>query len=100
MDPGDCKGVRANAVSGVVLPEMDADEPAWLSFVISRYLDEAGKVPGDPGAVLAGSMPTAACLPNPNRRQEWLEQPVHKEIGDAVAKIYTEARESGATAQS
>ena len=23
---------------------MDADEPAWLSFVISRYLDEAGSL--------------------------------------------------------
>ena len=42
MDPGDCKAVRADAVTGVLLPDMDADEPAWLSFVISRYLDEAG----------------------------------------------------------
>jgi len=66
VDPGDCKAVRADAVTGVLLPDMDADEPAWLSFVISRYLDE-----------------------------EWIEQPVHKEIGDAVAKLYTQARDAG-----
>ena len=36
--------MRSNAVNGVVLPDMDADEPAWLSFVISRYLDEAGRL--------------------------------------------------------
>ena len=40
MDPGNCKEVRSNAVNGVRLPVMDEDEPAWLSFVIARYLDE------------------------------------------------------------
>lgn len=40
MDPGNCKDVRSNAVNGVRLPVMDEDEPAWLSFVIARYLDE------------------------------------------------------------
>eukprot|EP00913_Durusdinium_trenchii_P032911 g30810.t1 len=44
----------------------DEDEPAWLSFVIARYLDE-----------------------------EWLEQPVHQEIGQAVAKLYRESRDEG-----
>lgn len=40
VDPGNCKDVRSNAVNGVRLPVMDEDEPAWLSFVIARYLDE------------------------------------------------------------
>lgn len=66
VDPGDCKAVRNDAVSGVQLPTMDEDEPAWLSFVIARYLDE-----------------------------EWVEQPVHKEIGEAVAQIYRESRAEG-----
>ena len=66
MDPGDCKAVRQDAVTGVQLPHMDEDEPAWLSFVIARYLDE-----------------------------EWVEQPVHKEIGEAVAKLYRESRAEG-----
>eukprot|EP00438_Fugacium_kawagutii_P000174 Skav214252 [mRNA] locus=scaffold2045:394347:396954:- [translate_table: standard] len=68
VDPGDCKAVRADAVSGVQLPHMDEDEPAWLSFVIARYLDE---------------------------EPEWLEQPVHQQIGDAVAKLYRESRAEG-----
>lgn len=42
------------------------DEPAWLSFVIARYLDE-----------------------------EWVEQPVHGEIGEAVAKLYRQSRDEG-----
>ena len=66
VDPGNCKDVRSNAVNGVRLPVMDEDEPAWLSFVIARYLDE-----------------------------EWVEQPVHKEIGEAVAKLYRESRAEG-----
>ncbi|CAK9087066.1 Hypothetical protein SCF082_LOCUS41186 [Durusdinium trenchii] len=66
VDPGDCKAVRNTAVGGVQLPVMDEDEPAWLSFVIARYLDE-----------------------------EWLEQPVHQEIGQAVAKLYRESRDEG-----
>lgn len=45
VDPGDCKAVRNDAVSGVQLPTMDEDEPAWLSFVIARYLDEE-RLPG------------------------------------------------------
>ena len=33
--------------------------------------------------------------------QEWVEQPVHKEIGEAVAQIYRESRaEGGAFASS
>ena len=34
-----------------------------------------------------------------HRRQEWVEQPVHKEIGDAVAKLYTQARDAGGLAR-
>ena len=30
-------------------------------------------------------------------RQEWVEQPVHKEIGEAVAKLYRESRAEGST---
>eukprot|EP00930_Biecheleria_cincta_P000867 TRINITY_DN10205_c0_g1_i1.p1 TRINITY_DN10205_c0_g1~~TRINITY_DN10205_c0_g1_i1.p1 ORF type:complete len:252 (+),score=28.71 TRINITY_DN10205_c0_g1_i1:46-801(+) len=55
-----------DAISGVILPAMAADDPAWLSFVITRYLDE-----------------------------EWMEQDVHRRIGDAVAKVYADARASG-----
>ena len=29
------------------------------------------------------------------RAQEWVEQPVHKEIGEAVAQIYRESRAEG-----
>ena len=31
----------------------------------------------------------------PKPGQEWVEQPVHKEIGEAVAKIYRESRAEG-----
>eukprot|EP00931_Biecheleriopsis_adriatica_P055124 TRINITY_DN32520_c0_g1_i3.p1 TRINITY_DN32520_c0_g1~~TRINITY_DN32520_c0_g1_i3.p1 ORF type:complete len:213 (-),score=39.42 TRINITY_DN32520_c0_g1_i3:52-690(-) len=55
-----------DSTSGVILPAMHRDEPAWLSFVISRYLDE-----------------------------EWLEQPVHRDIADAVASLYTDIRAAG-----
>mmetsp|Transcript_99115 Transcript_99115/g.309149 ORF Transcript_99115/g.309149 Transcript_99115/m.309149 type:complete len:192 (-) Transcript_99115:45-620(-) len=65
-DPSDCAGVRGESLSGVVLPPMDSDEPAWLSFVIARYLDE-----------------------------EWIEQPVHKEIGEAVGRLYEKSRAEG-----
>lgn len=53
-------------ISGVILPKMTADDPAWLSYVITRYLDD-----------------------------EWMEQDVHRRIGDAVAKLYADARASG-----
>eukprot|EP00440_Ansanella_granifera_P007895 gb/GFBE01008541.1/.p1 GENE.gb/GFBE01008541.1/~~gb/GFBE01008541.1/.p1 ORF type:complete len:215 (+),score=31.68 gb/GFBE01008541.1/:1-645(+) len=55
-----------DSVSGVILPKMDRDEPAWLSFVLSRYLDE-----------------------------EWFEQPVHQEIADAAASLYKDIRAAG-----
>lgn len=45
---------------------MDGDEPSWISFVISRYLDE-----------------------------EWIEQPVHSDIGEAVGQLYRESRAKG-----
>merc|ERR1719401_2244108 len=66
VNPADCKGVRNEAIDGVQLPAMDEDEPAWLAFVIARYLDE-----------------------------EWIEQPVHEEIGAAVGRIYGESRAAG-----
>jgi len=65
-DPADCAGVRNDATTGVMLPPMDSDEPAWLAFVISRYLDE-----------------------------EWVEQPVHQEIGEAVGGLYKSSRAEG-----
>eukprot|EP00931_Biecheleriopsis_adriatica_P011932 TRINITY_DN113022_c0_g1_i1.p1 TRINITY_DN113022_c0_g1~~TRINITY_DN113022_c0_g1_i1.p1 ORF type:complete len:222 (+),score=41.54 TRINITY_DN113022_c0_g1_i1:66-731(+) len=52
------------AITGILLPEMEADEPAWLSYIITRYLDD-----------------------------EWMEQEVHQQIGEAVARLYAEARE-------
>jgi len=45
---------------------MQHDEPAWLSFMIARYLDE-----------------------------EWIEQPVHTLIGEAAGKLYQESRAAG-----
>lgn len=57
----------SNAAStGVLLPPMEKGEPAWMAFVILRYLDE-----------------------------EWVEQPVHQLIGDAVGRIYEESRAAG-----
>jgi len=66
VDPSDCNGVRSEAASGVILPPMEEDDPGWLSFMIARYLDD-----------------------------EWTEQPVHEDIGAAVAKLYKESREAG-----
>lgn len=66
VDPGDCKAVRSEAVSGVVLPPMEEDDPGWLSFMIARYLDD-----------------------------EWVELPVHEDIGAAVAKLYKASRDAG-----
>jgi len=66
VDPGDCKGVRSEATSGVILPPMEQEDPGWLSFMIARYLDD-----------------------------EWTEQQVHEDIGAAVAELYKESREAG-----
>jgi len=66
VDPSDCAGVRGDSLSGVLLPPMKSDDPAWLSFMIARYLDD-----------------------------EWIEQPVHTLIGEAVGKLYQESREAG-----
>eukprot|EP00933_Yihiella_yeosuensis_P070886 TRINITY_DN79050_c0_g1_i1.p1 TRINITY_DN79050_c0_g1~~TRINITY_DN79050_c0_g1_i1.p1 ORF type:complete len:244 (-),score=44.83 TRINITY_DN79050_c0_g1_i1:220-951(-) len=64
--PSESSAGSSDAVAGVHLPAMASDEPEWLSFVIARYLDE-----------------------------EWIEQEVHQEIGDAVAESYRKARDSG-----
>lgn len=55
-----------DAVTGVQLPPMAFDEPAWLGFMIARYLDD-----------------------------EWIEQEVHHRIGDATGRIYKESRAAG-----
>mmetsp|Transcript_4081 Transcript_4081/g.11821 ORF Transcript_4081/g.11821 Transcript_4081/m.11821 type:complete len:206 (-) Transcript_4081:207-824(-) len=63
IDAADCKGNREGALTGVILPPMEEDDPAWLAFVMARYLDE-----------------------------EWMELPVHDDIGKAVGKLYTQSR--------
>eukprot|EP00971_Amphidinium_carterae_P096319 1905885-Amphidinium_carterae.1 len=65
-DPGDCAGVREEAITGVILPAMDKDEPDWLGMVLARYLDD-----------------------------EWTTQDAHWELGKVVADMYQESREEG-----
>eukprot|EP00419_Tripos_fusus_P066881 CAMPEP_0172932848 /NCGR_PEP_ID=MMETSP1075-20121228/220205_1 /TAXON_ID=2916 /ORGANISM="Ceratium fusus, Strain PA161109" /LENGTH=182 /DNA_ID=CAMNT_0013794181 /DNA_START=296 /DNA_END=844 /DNA_ORIENTATION=- len=95
-DPGDCKAVRSEAVSGVVLPPMEEDDPGWLSFMIARYLDDEWvelPVHEDIGAAVAPgwlSFMIARYLDD-----EWMELPVHEDIGAAVAKLYKASRDAG-----
>merc|ERR1719230_505922 len=60
------RGAAAYSETGVILPPMQSDEPAWLAYVLLRYLDE-----------------------------DWVELAVHREIGEAVGNLYKESRAAG-----